>query len=108
MGASSSAINPTQDFSPKMGGGQLFDMGASTVKYGMYSGLMVTILIKVSRLCLTTRSHSVFDNSWYGNYIRSWIFLNHVPSLFFSLILTVSVRTTSQLKVCIQCLQLYK
>ena len=30
--------------------------------------------------------------------------LNHVPSLFFSLIFTVSVRTTSQLKVCIQCL----
>ena len=35
MGASSSAINPTQDFSPKMGGGRLFDMGASTVKYGI-------------------------------------------------------------------------
>ena len=74
----------------------------------MHSGLMVIILIKVSLLCLTTRNHSVFDNSWYGNYIRSGIFLNHVPSLFFSLILTVSVGTGGQLKVCIQCLQLYK
>ena len=34
MGASSSAINPTQDFLARMGGGRLFDMGASTVKYG--------------------------------------------------------------------------
>ena len=30
MGASSSAINPTQDFSPRMGGRRLFDMGTST------------------------------------------------------------------------------
>ena len=35
MGASSSAINPTQDFLAKMGGGRLFDMGASAVKYGI-------------------------------------------------------------------------
>ena len=34
MGASSSAINPTQDFLARMGGGRLFDMGTSTVKYG--------------------------------------------------------------------------
>ena len=34
MGASSSAINPTQDFLARMGGGRVFDMGASTVKYG--------------------------------------------------------------------------
>ena len=34
MGTSSSAINPTQDFLARMGGGRLFDMGASTVKYG--------------------------------------------------------------------------
>ena len=35
MGASSSAINPTQDFLARMGGRCLFDMGASTVKYGI-------------------------------------------------------------------------
>ena len=34
MGARSSTINPTQDFLARMGGGRLFDMGASTVKYG--------------------------------------------------------------------------
>ena len=33
-GASLSAINLTQDFLARMGGGRLFDMGASTVKYG--------------------------------------------------------------------------
>ena len=35
MGASSSAINPTQDFLARMGGGRLFEVGASAVKYGM-------------------------------------------------------------------------
>ena len=47
MGASSSAINPTQDFSPqKMGGGRLFDMGTSTVKYGISSErLLLSICI---------------------------------------------------------------
>ena len=34
MGAILSAINPTQDFLARMGGRHLFDMGASTVKYG--------------------------------------------------------------------------
>ena len=34
MGTSSSATNPTQDFLARMGDGRLFDMGASTVKYG--------------------------------------------------------------------------
>ena len=34
MGASSSAINPTQDFLPRMGGGRLFEVGASAIKYG--------------------------------------------------------------------------
>ena len=40
MGASSSAINPTQDFSPRMGGGRLFDMDASTVKYSGSSKIL--------------------------------------------------------------------
>ena len=35
MGASSSAINPMQDFLAKMGGGRLFEVGASAVKYGI-------------------------------------------------------------------------
>ena len=35
MGASSSAINLTQDFLAKIGDGHLFDMSASTVKYGI-------------------------------------------------------------------------
>ena len=35
MGASSSAINPTQDFLARRGGGRFFDLGASTVKYGI-------------------------------------------------------------------------
>ena len=34
MGASSSAINPTQDFLARMGSGRLFEVGASAVKYG--------------------------------------------------------------------------
>ena len=34
MGASSSAINPTQDFLARIGGGRLFEVGASAVKYG--------------------------------------------------------------------------
>ena len=34
MGVSSSAINSTQDFLARMGGGRLFDMGTSAVKYG--------------------------------------------------------------------------
>ena len=40
MGANSSAINPTQDFLARMGGGRLFDMGASTVKYGKNFGIL--------------------------------------------------------------------
>ena len=36
MGASSSAINPTQDFLARMGGGRLFEVGTSAVKYGIY------------------------------------------------------------------------
>ena len=35
MGASSSAINPTQDFLARVGG-RLFEVGASAVKYGKY------------------------------------------------------------------------
>ena len=46
MGASSSAINPTQDFSPKMGGGRLFDMGASAVKYGVYHQVVASASAK--------------------------------------------------------------
>ena len=34
MGASSSAINPTQDFLARMGSGRLFEVGDSAVKYG--------------------------------------------------------------------------
>ena len=34
VGASSSAINSTQDFLARMGGGRLFGVGASAVKYG--------------------------------------------------------------------------
>ncbi len=34
MGASTIANRPLQDFQAKVGGGQLFDMGGSTVKYG--------------------------------------------------------------------------
>ena len=34
----SSAINPTQDFLARMGGGRLFEVGASAVKYGNCDG----------------------------------------------------------------------
>ena len=45
MGTSSSAINPTQDFLAKMGGVRLFDMGASTAKYGSDSVIEVMVCV---------------------------------------------------------------
>ena len=41
VGASSSAINPTQDFLARMGGGRLFEAGASAVKYGTYTLIII-------------------------------------------------------------------
>ena len=54
MSASSSAINPTQDFLARMGSGRLFEMGASTVKYG------TTVRILYETLTIV-RYHGVKD-----------------------------------------------
>ena len=48
MGASSSAINPTQDFLARMGGGRLFEVGASAVKYGICLFLVVRLEVLIS------------------------------------------------------------
>ncbi len=39
VGASTIANRPLQDFQAKVGGGRLFDVGGSTVKYGIYKDL---------------------------------------------------------------------
>ncbi len=41
MGASTIAIRPLQDIQAKVGSGRLFDMGGSTVNYGIYMYMYV-------------------------------------------------------------------
>ena len=53
MGASSSTINPTQDFLARMGGGRLFDMGASAVKYGTLYCEKISLNLKFRQLWKT-------------------------------------------------------
>ena len=53
MGANSSAFNPTQDFLARMGGGRLFDMGASAVKHGISFTVVQLVVISI-----------VFINVW--------------------------------------------
>ena len=60
MGASSSAINPTQDFLARMGDGRLFEVGASAVKYGtcMHLQEVPNLLFLVAAMVLVSGGDS--------------------------------------------------
>ena len=76
MGASSSAINPTQDFLARMGGGRLFEMGGSTVKYGICAHSVVSLVPRLScvggekRAWYTLFVHAQFSQDFweFGNF----------------------------------------
>ncbi len=65
VGASTIANRPLQDFQAKVGGGRLFDMGGSTVKYGIacctsrHSAIIAIIAI-LAAVSIKTISHGCY------------------------------------------------